>query len=179
LNETTIYFVIASACSIVFLIRLMVVAIRADRQPSADGLRFFSVQSLLAFGMGFGWTGLGGMNDWKLSRPATAMLSLAVGTAFLALAACLDAKINRLISEGKAALQKCIGQTATVTTAIPEKSAGTGRITVAVNGRNRTLRARSTGGPIESQASVRLVEVVDDEQVTVEPSSSQPIPSDG
>ena len=186
-NESTAYFVVAVSSSIIFVIQLVLMAIGAGHHDAsgfdagnptdtvaghdATGTSFqlFSVQSVLAFLMGFGWTGLGGTNEWDLGRGATVLLSFAVGIGFLLLSAFLNAQIRRLNSEPKSDLKTCIGKTATVYVHIPKKDHGMGQVTVSVSGRKRTLQAKSSGPPIEAFATVRVLAVDDNENLTVEP----------
>lgn len=186
-NDATAYTMIAAVSSILFVIQLVLMAIGAGHhdtsgfnsgdatdtvaghEGAAATFQLFSVQSVLAFLMGFGWTGLGGLNEWNLSRGVTVLLSFVVGLGFLVLSAFLNSQIRRLNSEPKYNIKDCIGKTGTVYVSIPESKEGMGQVTVTVSGRKRTLQARSTGGPIAAFATVKIVAVDDDEHVTVEP----------
>ena len=137
---------------------------------TGDGaFNMFSLLSILAFFMGAGWMGLTCRIDWNLSSMVSAAAATGFGFVLMLMASGLMAlarKLNRTVDYD---LTTAIGKTASVYMSIPEKGTGSGKIQVAVSGRQKTIAAVSAGPAIKEFMSVKVVSVRDDGTFIVEP----------
>jgi hypothetical protein len=135
---------------------------------SDSSFSFFSLLSILAFFMGAGWMGLTCRVDWGMGGLASAAAAAAVGFGMMMLASGLmlaTRKLNRTIDYD---LSTSIGKTGRVYMTIPKQGGGRGQVEVDVSGRRKVLDAISRGEKIAEFASVRIVEVRDDQTLIVE-----------
>ncbi len=121
---------------------------------------FLSIQSILAFFMGFGWIGLAGLTQWNLRLiPAMAAavafgLVLMFGSAYLMF---LVKKLNKRVVKNYAA---CVGSAAKAYTAF--HPSGEGQIEVEVNGRLSIEKAlNTTENEIEAFSQVEIIDYKD------------------
>ncbi len=164
---TSIFYYIAVFSTILFLVKIIIFYIfggeaevvsdfttELEMETSFD---FLSVQSILAFFMGFGWIGLAGVSQWHLKPvPAIAIavvfgLILMFSSAYLMF---LIKKLNKRVVKNYAA---CVGKTAKAYTAFhPE---GDGQIEVEVNGRLSIEKAvNTTQEEIEAFSEVKITD---------------------
>ncbi len=164
---TSIFYYIAVFSTILFLVKIIIFYIfggeaevvsdfttEFEMETSFD---FLSVQSILAFFMGFGWIGLAGVSQWHLKPvPAIAIavvfgLILMFSSAYLMF---LIKKLNKRVVKNYAA---CVGKTAKAYTAFhPE---GDGQIEVEVNGRLSIEKAvNTTQEEIEAFSEVKITD---------------------
>jgi len=131
----------------------------------------FSLLSVMAFIMGTGWMGLACRLDWGLGRPLSAVIAVGFGAVMMALASSMmhmARKLNRNVTYD---VKTAVGRTARVYMAIPAKGEGQGQVQVSVSGRLMTRPAVSNGPALAAFASVKVVDVRDDEMLVVEPVS--------
>ena len=129
----------------------------------------FSLLSILAFFMGAGWMGLTCRVDWDMGSLASAAASAAFGFGMMLLASGLmlaTRKLNRTIEYD---LSTAVGKTGRVYMTIPKHGDGRGQVEVDVSGRRKVLEAVTQGARINEFASVRVVEIRDDQTLVVEP----------
>ncbi|MFN0010194.1 MAG: hypothetical protein ACKVS8_00975 [Phycisphaerales bacterium] len=130
-----------------------------------------SVQSVLAFMMGFGWGGLGALRGSGLSPVSSSVLALASGAAMMFLLAFTMRSIRRLSASGNIALDSLTGATGEASMDIPSGTTpgrGSGEVRLVIGDRERRCQAVSVGEAIPSRARVRVVTVNSDNTVTVE-----------
>jgi membrane protein implicated in regulation of membrane protease activity len=106
----------------------------------STGLALISVRTVVAFFVGFGWTGAvllaSGAPVWMAT-----LLALAVGVGFLLVVFYLMRAIFRLSDSGNIDYRNAAGQTGTVYVTVPAKGQGTGQIQIILQGRLRELPA--------------------------------------
>lgn len=136
-----------------------------------------SLQSILAFFVGTGWSGLFFLDD--LLPPGfgivAMLLSLIVGGVMMVASAYLGFMFRRLTSVATVDLTTCIGKTANVYLRIPEHGQGTGQVEVVLSSGKKIMKARSVGPAVQSFTSVRVLSIDDDgETLAVEPVGAAP-----
>jgi len=129
----------------------------------------FSLLSVMAFIMGTGWMGLACRLDWGLGRPLSAVASVGFGTFMMFLASGMMHMARKLNQNVTYDVKTAVGRTARVYMKIPAKGEGQGQVQVSVSGRLMTRPAVSNGPALEAFASVKVVDVRDDEMLVVEP----------
>lgn len=136
---------------------------------AADGLNLVSVQSLMAFLMGFGWAGLLAMLVLKWDMLASIGFAIAVGVLLTLAQAYLWKSMFRLQASGNIAISSTMGVEGVVYVAIPPAGKGMGQVRLVIAGRQRMFSALTRGDrEIPSQTRVRVVAVNDDNTVTIE-----------
>lgn len=167
---TSIFYYIAVFSTILFIVKTIIFSIfGGDSEVVSDfttefeletSFDFLSVQSVLAFFMGFGWIGLAGISQWHLKLiPATLIaaafgLVLMFGSAYLMF---LIKKLNKRVVKNYAA---CVGKTAKAYTAFHAESEG--QIEVEVNGRLSIEKAfNTTQEEIEAFSEVKITDYKD------------------
>lgn len=170
-SENSIYLITAVVGSVLFIIKTAALFLGADADESgvSDSADFdhashdsshnftiFSLQSILAFLMGFGIMGLVASGEWEFSSSLSAIAAIAFGLFLLGLNSWLLFSLRRLNSSGNIDYSSTIGSTAKVYVTIPESSQG--QVEVTVNGKLMVLPARGKGGV--SIASFRTVRVI-------------------
>lgn len=130
--------------------------------------KFFSTQTILAFFMGFGWSGITATIKWKLSIwPATA-LAVGFGFILMSFSAFLLFQSRKLNHTTKIDLSKAIGAKAMVYSRIPLSSLeGSGRIQVVVSGTQRVVSAVSVDEAIDSFSEVEVIGLKDKDTLIV------------
>ncbi len=138
-----------------------------DHTDSSSAFKLLSVQSVAAFMMGFGWAGLGGFKGAGWSASVSTIFGLGVGIGMMwILGKGLEA-VYRLQSSGTVSINSALGVEGSVYIAIPASRQGRGRIRLVVDSRERFYNAVTDDDEIESHARVRVMEVNDDNTVTV------------
>ncbi len=141
-NAWKIYYYVAWFATIFFVIKLSVFAIvgggtevggdfntEFDTDTSFD---FISLQSLLAFLMGFGWMGYAGLQQFGLTHIVTFLSAFAVGLFFMFASAYLMFSVKKLEKNVKKDKTTAIGKTGKAYTNFEPK--GQGQIEVEING---------------------------------------------
>lgn len=140
-NFTNIYFYIAMFSTIFYIIKIVVFAILGgDTEVHADfnstfetddSFDFLSIQSILAFLMGFGWMGLACIKVWNLSTMLTLIVSVVFGLLLLFLSAWLMFQAKRLNKRVVKDLSKAVGLIGKAYTNFEAK--GQGQIEITIN----------------------------------------------
>jgi hypothetical protein len=139
------------------------------RGASTTSFQLLSLQTVLAFLMGFGWFGLACAEQWHLARPVAIMASLGFGFVMMLLAGTLTYYMRRLDRQAFYDVRSCVGTSGRVYLTIPEKGKGFGQVEVSCSGRRKIIQAASTGPGITSFTMVKIVGVDDLERLIVEP----------
>lgn len=129
--------------------------------------QFLSIQSVIAFAMGFGWTGLIAKQNFGLSVAFSALLAALAGVASVYAMAALFRAIFSLRSDGTVHIASAVGLTGDVYVSIPAQ--GTGQVRVVIENRQRIYNASSPAGPIPTSARVHVVSANPDNTLTVAP----------
>lgn len=192
-SDATVYFVLASVSSIVFLVRLVMAmfgqdSADADGTPAGDVggdsgsagdsgghtdstavFKLFSLLSILAFFMGAGWMGLAARVDWDLPGPISVLLAVLFGLAMMLLSSGLAYMTRRLSSTPRHDPSTTIGGVGQVYLTIPARGAGSGQVQLDIQGKRRVMSAVSTGPGIEAFRPITVVRVESDGTLVVEP----------
>lgn len=179
MNTETVFWAFAIVGTTFFLLRaiLMYAGIGDDvdlnHDVSAGGtehsMHIVSVNSVLAFAMTFGWSGLAALNEFGFTLPMAVASAFGVGALCMVGTAYLFSSVMRLQTEGaNFELKDLIGKRTSVYERIPK--GGVGRIQLNVGGMIREVRAVSDApSNVESFQMVEVVDVVDTETVSVKP----------
>ncbi len=129
----------------------------------ADGMHIFSVKSILAFLMFYGWGGLvaieKGMHIWW----GVSAISLILGTIMMLFTAWIFFMLLKLQSSGTMNIDNALGKEGEVYLTIPAKKNGTGKVQIIIQGSYRTLDAVTEDiEDIKTGSFVEVVEVVND-----------------
>ena len=165
-NLTGIYWYIAVFSTIFFVIKLALfsifggdVEVHADFNASFEtetSFDFISIQSILAFLMGFGWFGLTCLKQWHLSTWLTLLLSAIFGLILMTLSAYLMSCIKKLNKTVKKDKTTCVGQMAKAYTNFAPN--GIGQIEVDIEGQLSIENAiNTTDKEIKSFSQVKIL----------------------
>ncbi|GJM23184.1 MAG: hypothetical protein DHS20C15_30990 [Planctomycetota bacterium] len=168
--------------SAIFLIRLILMLIAGDGDAdlgddgsafagddgdSSDSFEILSIQGLAAFGMGFGWAGLGALNGAGWSTGTAITLGVAGGAGMVWLLALLLRGVHDLQSSGTVNMQGAVGTIASVYATVPEHKSGRGKVRVVIKNRERILNAITEGDALPTGTQVRVLTVDDTSTATV------------
>ncbi|MCG3172809.1 MAG: hypothetical protein GMKNLPBB_00967 [Myxococcota bacterium] len=193
MNDISLYWVIALASSVLFGIKLFLAlvgigdgdahdmgfehadgdgAVHQSASPhlsSEAAFTLISLQSILAFLMGAGWTGLAARKEWELGPGLAALTAFVIGFLMMLLASYLAWVLRKLTKSPPFDPKTAVGQVGKVYLTVPAKGGGFGQVEVLVSGRKRIINAMSSGGEIGSFKEVRVLEVHDGPTLVVEP----------
>lgn len=166
------YYYIAIFATIIFTIKLILFTITGGdgTEVSTDftsevdtdfSFNFLSVQSVLAFFMGFGWMGYAGIHQFKLSNWAAFGVAFAVGIAFLLGSAFLMFGVKKLEKNVKKDNSKALNQTGKAYTDFAPK--GSGQVEIDINEQLSVVDAvNNTEEEIKAFEMVKVVKVEND-----------------
>lgn len=169
-NITAVYYYIAVFATIVFVMKTLVFTfIGGDAEVISDfttefeaetSFDFLSVQSILAFFMGFGWSGLAALKQWELSIPLSTVISIAFGLVLMFFSAYLMFLVKKLNHKVVKNYKACIGGEAKAYTAF--KPEGNGQIEITVSGKLSIENAVNVSkNPIEAFSQVKVTDYKD------------------
>ena len=133
-SDSTVYFVMGSIGTALFLIKTILMLIGGDGDSDFDldvdgdggievhggGFSLFSLLSILAFMMGAGWMGLLCRQDFELGSALSALIACAFGFALMLFASLGMLAMTRLQQSGKYDIANSLGKIAKVYLTIPE-----------------------------------------------------------
>ena len=172
-NEHTTYFLMAAISTILYLVKIFLCLIGSDHTDYTDhssttgSFKIWTLQALLAFGMGMGWMGLATTSGWMLSLTKSLLISFSFGFAMLLLDTYLFTKLLQLNRNPKENPKDWIGSIGQVYVHIPARGEGLGQVIFSINGKQRTLQALTKGERIESFSLVKIIGL-DSENLVVE-----------
>jgi hypothetical protein len=181
--EQQIYWSIGSVATVLVLLQTLLLLIGgatelaeagdADMGEGTDhpsGIRLLSSRTVVAFFVGFGWTGVVASREGVGDAATTALAGVLVGGLFAAVILFLMRFLHTLRHSGSLDYRNALGEVGTVYLPVPAAMAGTGRIQVVVQGRLKVIEALTRRPPLISNGSrVRVVELVDQGTLVVEP----------
>ena len=136
-----------------------------------SGLHLVSSRTLVAFLIGFGWTGVIRAGEGGDSA-FTAVAATLVGLLFAAVIVYMMRFLHSLKHSGTLDYANAVGETGKVYLPIPPGMGGAGRIEVMVQGRLKVIEALTRHDTrLENRSRVRVVEQIDDNTLLVEPLS--------
>lgn len=133
----------------------------------SDGLKLVSVQTVIAFFMGFGWAGLIGYRGLEWGIPASMGLGAAGGVFMMWLMAFLLRAALELQSSGNVEARSLVGLEGTVSIAVPSPGEGAGRVMIVIGEKQRDYRAVSADEALARNTRVRVMAVNGDNSLTV------------
>ncbi|MEO7361691.1 MAG: hypothetical protein ABI120_15275 [Gemmatimonadaceae bacterium] len=136
---------------------------------ASDGLQLISARTLSAFVAFFGIGALGAASlHWPTILATVA--GLVLGTAAMFSVAFMMRTILKFEHDGSIDIQRAIGESAMVYIPIPAADGGTGKVTLALQGRTVEYQAVTTEGvSLPTGTAVLIVEVRDNDVVEVVP----------
>ena len=134
---------------------------------SSDAFKILSIQSIAAFAMGFGWGGLGAFRGQDWTFGVSTIFGLGTGIGMWWLLALLLKALFDLQSSGNVTAEATIGAEGDVYVTVPEHGNGRGQVRVTVADRQRIYNAISSGEALPSQTRIRVINVNDDNTLTV------------
>ena len=170
-----IHWGIALPSTIIFVIQLIITLAGGDADDMdadhdgdfdgdhGDGMHIFSVKSILAFLMFYGWSGLAAIQYGMITWWTITLISLGIGVLMMMFTAWLFFMLFKLQESGTMKIENAIGKQGEVYLTIPAKKKGAGKIQIIIQGSYRTLDALTEDTEdIKTGTFVEVVEVIGD-----------------
>jgi len=170
-----VHWLIALPSTIIFIILLIITLAGADSHDMdadhdgsftddhGDGMHIFSVKSILAFLMFYGWTGLAAFQYGIISWLIVTIISFGIGGLMMLFTAWLFFMMMKLQSSGTMDMKNAIGQIGEVYLTVPAKKKGSGQIQMIIQGTYRTLDAVTEElEDIKTGTFVEIIDVISD-----------------
>lgn len=187
-NTLQVFWGIALIFSVLFIIQFVVSLLGLDFDHDADievntdtdidsgysldsDFTLLSVRSIIAFFTFFGWTGIIAINNGSSTIVALGFASLA-GFAAMFIVGYMIYLFSKLSQEGNIDINDALFNTGEVYLAIPSNRAGPGKVHVKIQGSLREMDAITEGAPIPTGAPIRVVEILQDNLLLVEPAEN-------
>jgi len=163
--------------SVLFVIQFVLGLIGLDFDADVDmdggysldpSFSLFSVRSIIAFFTFFGWTGVLALNAGLGTMTAVIMAS-ASGFLAMAIVGYMMYMFSTLGESGTTDINDALFQSGEVYLTIPEGKRGQGKIHINIQGSLREVDAITEGKKLPTGATIRVVEVIDDKLLLVEP----------
>lgn len=140
----------------------------ADSLDHAGAMHLLSIRNVFYFLLGFGWTGI---SLWyTIPNPIVlALVAALVGCLFVGIFLFLFRQMMKLQSNGAFDINDSVGKVCDVYLRIPANNQGLGKVQISFNGSVQELDARTPGEQIMSGAKVRVLRVIDNKVLEVEP----------
>ncbi len=159
----------------------------ADVDAAADGFEhggewfagMLSFRAIVAALTVFGLVGLGGSAGQRFDPLQTLVMALVAGGGVLYGIGWLLRSLYQLKSEGTVRIERAVGQTGSVYLSIPGKKAGTGKVTVRVQGRTMQYGAMTPEEDLPSGTPVVVLSVLTPGIVEVTKASETPTSTEG
>ncbi len=181
-----IYWAIAVAASIVFLIQMVLTFIgigdtdgdfagdlgdvgdaSGDTMDAGGALTLFSLRNVVNFLLGVGWGGV--CFSGNISNPLLlAFVAFLCGCLFVGAFMLMLKQLLKIQTSGNFRIQECVGLTCSVYLRIPAERAAAGKVQVSYHGSVLEIDAMTNGEQLKSGARVRVVEVIDSHTLLVE-----------
>ena len=135
----------------------------------SSGLGLFSVQTISAFFMAFGWSGVLAIN-FGLSIPVAVIIACVCSAITMFAMLAMMRALMTLQAKGNLNYENAVGKVATVYVTLPGNNEdGGGQIQVNIQGRLRVAAARKkTPGEVKPGQQVRITEMFTETSVVVE-----------
>lgn len=186
-----IFYTIAIVTSVVMVIQLILSFFGFDGDTDVDadadfdvdhgggGGGVFSIRAVTGFFTGFGWGGVAALES-GLGLPASIAVALGSGGVLMAAIVLLMRAIYSLRYEGTLDYRNAIGAPGSAYIPVPAAMSGPGQVEVEVQGRLCVVRA-FTRSParIPTRGRIRVVDVLDQQTLLVEPLDSAPAATAG
>lgn len=164
---------IASALLIVQTL-LSMIGFDADTDADFDGadlsgdFTVFSFKSMMAFLAFFGWMGVVGLGrGWTMGIVLVA--AAGAGLVAMVMVAYMLFQFQKLETSGTMRIEDALLKEGEVYLTIPALGEGTGMVSMEVSGSIRELSAVSSGSAIRTGEKIKVVDIIDDHVLLVEP----------
>lgn len=177
-----IFWGIAIVFSVLFIIQFGLSLFGLDFDAEADidldagadysldpSFTLLSVRSIIAFFTFFGWIGVLSLSR-SYSLTWVMIFSVGAGLAAMGLVAYMMFFFSKLTEDGSADIQELIYRNGTVYLTIPERRKGRGKVHVTLGNSLREMDAVTEGEQLANGKSVKIVEIIEDNVLVVEPS---------
>lgn len=181
-----VYWTIAIATSLVFIIQMALTFIGigdhdadlsmpdatdipdGDTLDTGGAMQLFTIRNLINFLLGIGW---GGVCFWSVIpiRPLLAIVAILCGSVFVAMFLFMFKQMKKLESNGAFRIQDSVGIVCLVYLRIPAAREGQGKVQISLHGSVQEISAMTDGAFIPTGARVRVIQVIDDNTLLVEP----------
>ncbi len=162
------YLIVAFASTIFYLLKLIIFSVcGGDTEVSADfttacetdiSFNFLTIESILAFLMGFGWLGLAALTQWNLSSIMSIIIAVITGIMFMFLSAYLMFCVKKLDKKVKVNLIDYVGETGRAYTNFNAKSGG--QIEIEINKQLKVVNAiNASDEEIKAFESIKIEKV--------------------
>lgn len=175
-----IFYTIALATSALLVIQLVLSFFGFDGDADADfdgdhgGGGVFSIRAVTGFFTGFGWGGVAALES-GVGLAGSILIALVSGGGLMAAIVLLMRGVYALRYEGNLDYRNAIGVAGSAYIPVPAAMSGPGQVQVEVQGRLCVVRAFTRSPiPIPGRARVRVVEVLDQGTLLVEPLDPAP-----
>ena len=147
--------------------------VHADTDVDSDysldpSFTLFSVRSIIAFFTFFGWTGVLALNA-GLGTTMAVILATTSGFAAMAIVGYMMYLFSRLSESGNVDLNEALFQTGEVYLTIPAGKRAQGKIHINIQGVMKEMDAITEGKTLATGSRIRVVEVLDENLLLVEP----------
>jgi len=168
------YFWMGISMTVFFILKLIIFSVSGMDDGSGDligtdvddGFNFISLQSIIAFFMGFGWLGYAAIG-WDFSGKISVAFAFVGGLIMFFVSVFLMSIMKKLNSTPKYDLNTCLDKSATSYTRFQAK--GSGKIQIEFNGKLEIFDAvNDTDKDIESFKQVKVVRVEENKLFVVE-----------
>jgi hypothetical protein len=140
-----------------------------DGHDTAGAFKALSLQTFMAFFMGFGWGGILGKYTLHKDFGFSMLIGVCCGVLMVWLLAVMLKATLELQSSGNVRLEQAVGAEGDVYVQVPPKGQGSGQVRVVLKDRMRIVNAQSEGEGVATASRVRVIRVNDDNSVTIAP----------
>lgn len=173
-----IFWSVALAASIVFIIQAIMTFIGLDSDTDADtsGIDnldadsisgFFSLKNLINFLLGYGWAGIALRTT--ISSPVWLQIAaVGVGLLFVLVWVIIIRQVMKLSVDKTFQIEETVGVVTDVYLRIPAAKSGSGKVMVSVRGSVHELEALTEGDAIPTGAKAKIVATISSDSVLVE-----------
>ena len=186
-----VYWMIAIAASIVFLIQMTLTLLglgdtdaggdigdldtggadlgdgNGDTMDTGGAIQLFTIRNLVNFLLGVGWGGVC-LSGLMGNRFMLALAAILCGCIMVAAFIIMYRQLMKLEGNGSYRIEESVGQVCEVYIRIPANRSGSGKVQISFHGSVQELPAQTEGDAIPSGTKVRVTKVVDKAVLIVE-----------
>ena len=176
-----VYWIVAIPSTLLFLVQFILTLTGGDghdvghdfaHEHDSDfdhgSFHVFSLKSILAFLMVFGWSGLAVVSSGKLSVSFVLLISFFAGLAMMLVTAWLLFLFSKLEQSGNLDVENAVGESGEVYLTIPGQKKGIGKIQIIVQGQLQTLDAvTAENEELKTGTKITVVHIEPDKLLSV------------
>lgn len=134
----------------------------------SSSIQLFTIKNAIAFLLGLSWGTLIGLKEAGLSNILSILLGIGLGLLIVFLQILIFAFFVKLERKQIPSLKDAIGKSGTVYLTIPAYNGGRGKVSLTINGTNKTLDAiTSDKAPLPTGSQISVVDVINDSTLLV------------